>query len=236
MSKKGINIFVRFRPNNEQEVQRGTQCVMIDPSQKEVEITVDGNAHRFNFRRIFEMQASQEQIYTSCGLPMIEHMLEGYNCAILAYGQTGGGKTYTLLGPGFDNMHSIGKADPEDRGLTPRMLATLFHDVYSNYDYSIYYTIYASYIQIYMESISDLINTAKQKLKIYQDVSKGLWVTDATKVPVKNADEVFNILQLGARNRITAATKSNLVSSRAHALLVLTVHKHNRDEGNFLAS
>lgn len=47
---------------------------------------------------------------------------------------------------------------------------------------------------------------------------------------------MFNILELGAKNRMTAATKSNLVSSRAHALLVLTIHKHNRDEGNFLAS
>lgn len=121
-------------------------------------------------------------------------------------------------------------------GLVPRLLESMFQDVYNNFDYSIYFTIYASYIQIYLESISDLLNPAKTKLKIYQDPNKGLWVTDATKVPVKNKDEVFKLMEMGTRYRVTAETKSNATSSRSHALLILTVQKHFRDQGNFLAS
>ena len=56
------------------------------------------------------------------------------------------------------------------------------------------YRVYASYIQIYLEKIHDLLNPAKEKLTVYQDLSKGLWVSDATKVPTKNVQEVLKLL------------------------------------------
>ena len=77
---------------------------------------------------------------------MLEMMLDGYNCAIIAYGQTGGGKTYTLLGPGYDHPDHIGKSSHDLQGLVPNLLEGLFNDVYNNFDYSIHFAIYASYI------------------------------------------------------------------------------------------
>jgi hypothetical protein len=56
-------------------------------------------------------------------------------------------------------------------------------------------------------------------------------VTDATKVPVKNIHEVFNLIEAGSRTRVTAATLSNKESSRSHALIILTVEKEYQQKG-----
>jgi hypothetical protein len=235
-SKKGVNVFVRFRPDNIREISEGTHCITLHPNQKDVDVDGDGSMHSFRFRRAFPAVTDQEEIFRSCALPLLDDILNGYNAAILAYGQTGSGKTYSLLGPGFDNAAHIGRSDVELRGVTPRLIQAIFHQVYSQLGGDVLYEIYASYIQIYMEKVSDLINPAKQKLQIYNSPDKNLWVTDATKSPVKNVKEVLEILELGARNRVTAATNSNLESSRSHALLVLTIDKHQLLEGKLKTS
>jgi hypothetical protein len=235
-SKKGVNVFVRFRPDNIREISEGTHCITLHPNQKDVDVEGDGSMHSFRFRRAFPAVTDQEEIFRSCALPLLDDILNGYNAAILAYGQTGSGKTYTLLGPGFDNAAHIGRSDVELRGVTPRLIQAIFHQVYSQLGGDVLYEIYASFIQIYMEKVSDLINPAKQKLQIYNSPDKNLWVTDATKSPVKNVKEVLEILELGARNRVTAATNSNLESSRSHALLVLTIDKHQLLEGKLKTS
>jgi kinesin family protein 5 len=66
---------------------------------------------------------------------------------------------------------------------------------------------------------------------VFQDVQKGLWVTDATKVPVKNIHEVYKLIETGSKNRVTASTLSNAESSRSHALVILTVEKELRAKG-----
>mmetsp|Transcript_14462 Transcript_14462/g.14520 ORF Transcript_14462/g.14520 Transcript_14462/m.14520 type:complete len:589 (+) Transcript_14462:2-1768(+) len=236
MSKKGVNVFVRFRPDNATEEKLGVQCVDFHPDQKAVSVSCDGISHGFNFRRIFPPESSQEQIFLSCALPLVESILEGYNCAILAYGQTGAGKTYSLLGPGYDHPERVGKCDQELRGVAPRLLQSIFHQIYSTVSGEAVYKVYTSYIQIYNEKIFDLLNPAKEKLKVYQDTDKGLWITDATKVPSKNVKEVNQILELGTKYRVTAATNSNAESSRSHALLILTITKHLVNTGTYRAS
>mmetsp|Transcript_617 Transcript_617/g.1071 ORF Transcript_617/g.1071 Transcript_617/m.1071 type:complete len:590 (-) Transcript_617:327-2096(-) len=235
-SKKGVNVFVRFRPDNLKEVSEGVDCITLDPNQKDIGVENDGGTHGFRFKRVFPQQTTQEEIFVSCALPLVDSVLDGFNAAILAYGQTGSGKTYTLLGPGFDNAAHIGRSDQELRGVTPRLIQAIFHQVYSQLGGEVLYEIYASYIQIYMEKVSDLINPAKHKLEIYNSPDKNLWLTDATKTPVKNVKEVLEILELGAKNRVTAATNSNAESSRSHALLVLTIDKHQLQEGKMKSS
>jgi hypothetical protein len=235
-SKKGVNVFVRFRPDNLKEISEGTDCITLNPDQKQVDVESDGGSHGFRFRRVFPAQTNQEEIFSYCTLPLLDKILDGYNAAVLAYGQTGSGKTFTLLGPGFDNAAHIGRSDVELRGVSPRLVQAMFHQVYSQLGGEVMYEIYASFIQIYMEKVSDLINPAKQKLKIYNSPDKNLWVTDATKTPVKNVKEVLEILEYGAKNRVTAATNSNQESSRSHALLVLTIDKHMLGEGRMKTS
>lgn len=236
MSKKGVNVFVRFRPDNIAEEKLGVQCVNYHPDQRSISVVSEGISHQFTFRRIFPPETSQDQIFLSCALPLVESILDGFNCAILGYGQTGSGKTYSLLGPGYDRPDKVGKCDNELRGVAPRLIQSIFHQISSTLSGEAVYKVYASYIQIYNEKLHDLLNPAKDKLKIYQDPEKGLYVTDATKVPTKNVKEVNQLLELGTKYRVTAPTLSNAESSRSHALLVLTIIKHLVNAGGIRAS
>lgn len=236
LSKKGINVFVRFRPDNQDELMRGEGCVMYDPDQKTVNVEHSATNHSYRFKRVMTPDCTQEQTFITTTLPLAEAILDGYNAAVLAYGQTGSGKTHTIFGPGYDRPEHVDRADPEMRGVVPRLLQALFHEMNSNLDSQVYYALSASYIQIYLEKIYDLLIPSKEALKLYQDTLKGLWLTDATKVPVKNIKEVLNLLVLGTKQRVTAATLSNPDSSRSHALLLLTLHKHIENTGMHRAS
>lgn len=236
LSKKGINVFVRFRPDNQDELMRGESCVIYDPDQKTVNVENGGTNHTFRFKRVMTPDCTQEQAFLNSTLPLAEAILDGYNAAVLAYGQTGSGKTHTIFGPGYDHPDRIDRAPPEERGVVPRLLQALFYEMNSNLDSLVYFGLSASYIQIYLEKIYDLVIPSKEPLKLYQDTLKGLWLTDATKVPVKNIKEVLNVLTLGTKQRITAATLSNPDSSRSHALLLLTLHKHIESTGMHRAS
>ncbi|OMJ92786.1 hypothetical protein SteCoe_4422 [Stentor coeruleus] len=232
LSKKGTNVYVRFRPDNYKEEQEGKQVVDYFPDLK----TIAVDNHSFKFKRIFPGETTQEQIFLSVGVPLIDPILDGYNCGIMAYGQTGAGKTFSLLGHGYDQPDRVGRGNPEKRGLVPRLLQSLFHEIQVSITPSVTFTVYASFIQIYLEKIYDLLNPAKETLKIYQDTSKGLWVTDATNVPVKNSNEILKQIELGIVNRITAATNSNSESSRAHAILVMTINKNLINQGTVISS
>ena len=56
------------------------------------------------------------------------------------------------------------------------------------------YDVRFSYLEIYNEKIQDCLSTAKDNLKVYKNEGNGLWVTDATKVPVKNSKEVHKLM------------------------------------------
>jgi hypothetical protein len=232
LSKKGTNVFVRFRPDNYKEEKEGTQCVEYFPDLK----TVNVDNHSFRFRRIFPGETNQEQVFMAVGVPLIDPIMEGYNCGLLAYGQTGAGKTYTLLGHGYDQPERIGLSDPSRLGIIPRLVQSLFHEIQVSMSPTITFTVYTSFIQIYQEKIYDLLNPYKEKLKIYQGAMKGLWVTDATNVPVKNSHESLKQVELGIRNRVTAATNSNAESSRAHAVMIFTINKNIITEGTVISS
>jgi kinesin family protein 15 len=53
---------------------------------------------------------------------MVQTCIEGYNCCIFAYGQTGAGKTFTMQGRGLESQYSN---DPA-RGLQPRVFDYIF--------------------------------------------------------------------------------------------------------------
>jgi hypothetical protein len=231
LSKKGTNVYVRFRPDNYKEEKEGTQCVDYFPDLK----TVNVENHSFRFKRIFPGETTQDQIFLSIGVPLVEPMMDGYNCGVLAYGQTGAGKTFTLFGHGFDSVHR-NQIEEEGRGLVPRLLQTLFHDIQLSMSPLLSYTVFVSFIQIYNEKIFDLINAAKEPLKLYQSAPHGIWLTDATSVPVKNSNEVLNQLKLGMSNRVTAPTLSNAESSRSHAVMVLTINKNITNTGTQISS
>eukprot|EP00698_Gefionella_okellyi_P018803 TRINITY_DN567_c0_g1_i4.p1 TRINITY_DN567_c0_g1~~TRINITY_DN567_c0_g1_i4.p1 ORF type:complete len:434 (+),score=85.02 TRINITY_DN567_c0_g1_i4:72-1373(+) len=218
-----IRVVCRFRPDNDQELTSGgNSCIFIAPDQKSLEIDVD-QRHQFNFSHVYPPHTSQEAIFEDVGIPTVDDFLGGYNGAVIAYGQTGSGKTFTMLGPDTTPERAGNPIIRELRGLIPRILEDIFVRIESAPKH-IHITMAASFIEVYMEKLQDLIVPEKENLRIQQS-SNGLWVTDATQVPVSNVFQALNVLSKGSVNRVTGETKSNVYSSRSHAIFFLTLQQ-----------
>jgi len=174
--------------------------------------------HRFTFDYVFDLDATQEEVYNSTAKSAVLSMLEGYNSTIFAYGQTGTGKTYTMEGFTYNNN------DP-NRGIIPRSIDEIFNYIESLTSSGTKFMVRASYLQIYNETISDLLKNEKSTLQIREDKKKGVYVEGLSEWAVRSPGDVYNLLQKGANNRNTSATKMNDVSSRSHAVFITTVEQ-----------
>ena len=119
---------------------------------------------------MFDPESTQKEVYEDVGKPVLKDVLQGYNGSILAYGQTGAGKTHSLLNSG---MGIDGKPDPKQAGLLPRLVAALF--VHMGADATSVYTVEASMLQIYNEQIDCLLGEDREK-------AQGLQVTGKSEV------------------------------------------------------
>eukprot|EP00345_Euplotes_harpa_P000188 CAMPEP_0168321164 /NCGR_PEP_ID=MMETSP0213-20121227/2108_1 /TAXON_ID=151035 /ORGANISM="Euplotes harpa, Strain FSP1.4" /LENGTH=612 /DNA_ID=CAMNT_0008322763 /DNA_START=496 /DNA_END=2336 /DNA_ORIENTATION=- len=143
-------------------------------------------------------------------------VLEGYNATLLAYGQTGTGKTYTMEG------FSSGLNDPQ-KGIIPRSMEEIFKFIENSSNKSKTFMVRASYLQIYNEVITDLLK--KEMTQIREDKKKGVFVEGLSEWVVRSPLDIYNLMKDGMRNRATAATKMNDVSSRSHAVFIIIVEQ-----------
>ncbi len=128
-----------------------------------------------------------------------------------------------MQGPSID--------DAELKGIIPRMIDTVFEGV-MNADENIEFLVKASYLEIYMEHIRDLLDTRKDNLKIREEKNKGIWVEGATEVYVSKPQDVLDIIRTGQANRAIASTKMNAESSRSHSIFVLYLNQKNLKDGS----
>ncbi|KAL9969580.1 hypothetical protein ACROYT_G021810 [Oculina patagonica] len=170
-------------------------------------VSAQGQKKTFRFDRVFSPSSTQEEVFQDT-LPLITSCVDGYNVCILAYGQTGAGKTYTMMGT------------DQDPGVNIRSILELLRvcDERTNVDYSMC----VSMVEVYNETVRDLLseNSSSQQLNI-QMRNKQLVITDVTEVEVKSAADIKSIMQKGDMNRSVGATKMNTNSSRSHLLLLL---------------
>lgn len=185
-----------------------------------------GKTQNFTFNRAFGEYALQEEVYEYAAQPMVEDVLNGFSAAIIAYGQTGAGKTYTMQGPGFDDpkLHELGY-DEGMKGIIPRVMEEIFFQV-AQAPPHIQIDVCASYLEIYMEKTRDLLAPHRQ-LEILDQPGGGVIVTGAEVLTMLSSNEIIATMQRGARNRMVASTKSNDESSRGHAIFLITVTKHD---------
>uniref|UniRef100_A0A0G4FSF9 Kinesin-like protein n=1 Tax=Chromera velia CCMP2878 TaxID=1169474 RepID=A0A0G4FSF9_9ALVE len=218
-----VKVVARFRPLNERE-QRETggalNCTFT--SDKEVKISGtnasdDKGERKFNLDRVFPPEASSRDVYDFTALPIVEEVLKGYNGTVFAYGQTGSGKTFTMEGVA---------TDPEKMGVIPRMVATMFEAI-DNADEAIEFTVKCSIVEIYMERVRDLLDPTKDNLKIHEDKTRGIYIGEVTEEYVTCEQDVFDLLNIGHKNRSVAATNMNAHSSRSHLLFIVTIQQKN---------
>lgn len=149
-------------------------------------------------------------------------MLQGYNCTIFAYGQTGTGKTYTMTGDMSETLGLLSDA----AGVIPRVLQSLFTRIEADEAES---SVKCSFIELYNEELRDLVSADDTtKLKIYEDGQKkghaATIVQGMEECYIKSAGAGIKLLQDGSHKRQVAATKCNDLSSRGHTVFTITVY------------
>ena len=148
--------------------------------------------------------------------------MKGYNGTIFAYGQTGTGKTYTMVGD-YDKKNN--------KGIIPRAFNYIFNEINKikeeekSDENRNKYNIYLSFIQIYLETIQDLLDPRSKDVRIREDPDKGVYLENVQWIRVTSPEECADIFHMGERNRVTESTKMNAHSSRSHAILIIRIEK-----------
>ena len=242
--KKGqcnILVCVRCRPLSNLERQLSSfetirimdnkMLVLMDPIEYNGPTTVFKNRTReqtYAFDFAFDKYSTQKFVFENSTKFLIEGVTLGYNATVFAYGATGAGKTYTMLG------------EEGNPGIMPLTLKELFREVdkYKDRDYKIKFW----YLEIYNENIRDLlkfvdrpnntfINEDNEYLDLREDPIKGITVSGITEVNVNNSSDMLKILKRGNRNRTIEATGANETSSRSHAIFQLSLEYKERNSG-----
>ncbi|KPJ10540.1 Centromere-associated protein E [Papilio machaon] len=169
----------------------------------------------FTFDKVYDENTNTTDVYNDIAKPIVEAATAGFNGTIFAYGQTSSGKTYTMTGT------------DSSPGLIPLSVINLF-DIIKNIS-DRHFLIRVSYVEIYNETIIDLLNTEKKNIKI-QDTFQGVKV-DATVRVTTTPEEVFQFMKEGQANRQTGATNMNEESSRSHSIFQITIESREHTEG-----
>ncbi|XP_029974264.1 kinesin-like protein KIF1B isoform X14 [Salarias fasciatus] len=234
MSGASVKVAVRVRPFNSREMSKDSKCI----------IQMQGNsttilnpkapkepAKTFSFDYSYWSHttpedpcfAAQNQVYNDIGKEMLQHAFEGYNVCIFAYGQTGAGKSYTMMG----------KQEEGQEGIIPMLCEDLFEKINEDSNKEeLSYSVEVSYMEIYCERVRDLLNPKnKGNLRVREHPLLGPYVEDLSKLAVTSYTDIADLMDAGNKARTVAATNMNETSSRSHAVftIVFTQKKHDSE-------
>ncbi|CAL8999344.1 unnamed protein product [Prunus brigantina] len=231
---KGVNVqvLVRCRPLSEDEMRVHTPVVIsCHESRREVS-AIQNIANKqidrtFAFDKVFGPASQQKELYDQAVSPIVNEVLEGYNCTIFAYGQTGTGKTYTMEGGARKKNGEF----PSDAGVIPRAVKQIFDILEAQVAE---YSMKVTFLELYNEEISDLLapdestkfidDKSKKPIALMEDGKGGVFVRGLEEEIVCTANEIYKILEKGSAKRRTAETLLNKQSSRSHSIFSITIH------------
>ncbi|XP_073538657.1 kinesin-like protein KIF19 [Phyllobates terribilis] len=222
-----LTVALRVRPINETELVEGAtiiahkvdeqMVVLMDPMEDPDDILRANRSREksYMFDVAFDYSATQDTVYRLTTKGLIEGVISGYNATVFAYGPTGCGKTYTMLGT------------DREPGIYIRTLNDLFKAIEETSD-DMEYEVLMSYLEIYNEMIRDLLNPALGYLDLREDSKGVIQVAGITEVSTINAKEIMQLLMKGNKQRTQEPTAANKTSSRSHAILQVTVRQKSR--------
>lgn len=222
--KNNIMVCVRVRPMNRTERRSSSEVVRVlddkvvvimDPKTQDTTRSfldplraARTREKRYAFDHVFNPSAPQRLVFNRTTRLLVPGVIEGYNATVFAYGATGAGKTFTMLGT------------PNNPGCMFNTLQFLFDEIDEMVrQQSVVYTVKISMIEIYNELIKDLLEPSSDNLDLREDPIKGPTVAGMAEIEAKSAEEVMGLLQDGNKNRTQEATEANATSSRSHAVL-----------------
>ncbi|KZT26445.1 kinesin-domain-containing protein [Neolentinus lepideus HHB14362 ss-1] len=246
-----IQVVIRCRRRSEREIQDNSPIIASCGGPLSREVTIETAApvsslgivtlpptRTYPFDAVFGPEADQAMIYNDVVHPLLDEVMQGYNCTLFAYGQTGTGKTYTMQG----DLTPTPMGNPSAHaGMIPRVLFRLFHQLETS---ASDYSVKISFIELYNEELRDLLapelaaplgsvqpmglgqkDNVQSGLKIFEEASKkGVFIQGLEEPSVKDAADALELLARGSHRRQVAATKFNDHSSRSHSVFSITVH------------
>ncbi|QCD91602.1 kinesin-like protein KIN-UA isoform X2 [Vigna unguiculata] len=223
-----VRVAVRLRPRNAEESVADADfadCVELQPELKRLKLRKNNwDADTYEFDEVLTEFSSQKRVYEVVARPVVESVLDGYNGTIMAYGQTGTGKTYTL--------GRLGEEDNAARGIMVRAMEDILADISLETD-----SVSVSYLQLYMETIQDLLDPANDNIAIVEDPKTGdVSLPGASLVDIRDQQSFVELLRLGEAHRFAANTKLNTESSRSHAILMVHVKRSVKGRDGALSS
>lgn len=255
---RNIECHVRMKPVPHVELADALRIrenvITISPKQRGVNSSITSEMD-FQMTKIIPMDADQGSVFKSVVADVIDEALNGTSGCVLAYGQTGAGKTYTMTGPGTNY---------NDRGMIPRSISHVFHHVEKmnhNAGKSIF-TIRISYVEIYQDRVIDLLTkeppvggmtssfdfekldmpqltvraekpdsnsnrsiSIKNSLQVTEDRDGTVLVSGLSMPVVRDESEALSWLFTGESNRVIAEHSLNNASTRSHCVFTFYIEQ-----------
>ncbi|XP_028050185.2 kinesin-like protein unc-104 isoform X10 [Monomorium pharaonis] len=235
-----VKVAVRVRPFNYREISRQAQCIIemsgsttsivnpkATPGSKEAVKSFNYDYSYFSMDPNDENYSTQLMVYKDIGEEMLEHAFEGYNVCIFAYGQTGAGKSYTMMG----------KQEEGQEGIIPQICKDLFRKISNTSNERLKYSVEVSYMEIYCERVRDLLNPKNRgNLRVREHPLYGPYVEDLSKLAVLSYEDIHDLIDEGNKARTVAATNMNETSSRSHAVFTIFFTQQQQDNTTGLMS
>lgn len=220
-----IQVVCRLRPLNDWEIARNLESVVEVLDKHTVCVQNKENQSIFTYDRVCDTATSQQEMYDLVALQTLDDLFRGFNGTILAYGQTGTGKSHTMFGT---------HADP---GIIPRISESIFTHIAEGSS-DVEYTVSASYMEIYQEHILDLLDPGhkSKEYSIHESKESGVYVRGLSHTFVSSAPEISQVLRQGNKHRTKSATNMNSESSRSHAIFQVMLTQQNTHSGELKKS
>ncbi|KAJ6334140.1 hypothetical protein OIU78_011113 [Salix suchowensis] len=233
LSDSGVKVIVRMRPLKKADEEEGETIV-----QKMSNNSLAINGQTFTFDSVADTGATQLDMFQLVGAPLVENCLAGFNSSVFAYGQTGSGKTFTMWGPA--NALSSENLSGDQQGLTPRVFQRLFDRINEEQikytDKQLKYQCRCSFLEIYNEQITDLLDPSQRNLQIREDMQTGVYVENLREEYVFTMKDVTQLLIKGLSNRRTGSTSINAESSRSHSVFTCVVESRCKSMADGMSS
>ncbi|XVF59173.1 hypothetical protein PTKIN_Ptkin07bG0254300 [Pterospermum kingtungense] len=222
-----LTVAVKCRPLTERErgrdivrVKNNAEVVVLDPDLSKDYLDRIQNRtkeKKYCFDHAFGPHCSNLDTYQKCISTIISGVVQGLNATVFAYGSTGSGKTYTMVGT------------QQDPGLMVLSLHTIF-DLIKRDKSSYEFEVTCSYLEVYNEVIYDLLEKSSGSLELREDPEQGIIVVGLRCIKVHSADKIVELLNLGNSRRKIESTEANATSSRSHAVLEINVRRKQRNK------
>lgn len=227
-----VKVAVRVRPYNTREIELNSElCLEMNQNTTTIKDTSTGSTRDFTFDYSFwshdcfettpdglyvptsDKYADQKFVFEKVGIEILDNAWLGYHCCLFAYGQTGAGKSYSMVGYG------------PNKGIVPISCEEIFQRIEKNDIPNKEFQIQFSMLEIYNEKIQDLLIPINQRphggLKVREHKTLGVYVEDLTKHPVDSYPSIEAKMEEGNRNRTIGSTLMNASSSRAHTIITI---------------